>query len=78
VNSHHLNADLDPSFQFNADPDPARSSNHASFVSVYGPPWLHLDPLKLLNFDFNADPDPSSQNMADQIHNLALKKVFLC
>jgi hypothetical protein len=46
-------------------------------VSVHVPPWLHFEPLKLLNFYFNADldsdPDPTfhsnvdlaSQNKAD-------------
>jgi hypothetical protein len=33
-------------------------SLHASIVSVNGPPYLHFEPLKLLNFDFNADLDP--------------------
>ncbi len=33
-------------------------SLQASIVIVHGPPWLHFEPLKLLNVDFNADPDP--------------------
>ncbi len=35
---------------------------HASIVSVHGPPWIHFEPLQLLNFDFDPDPDPASQN----------------
>jgi hypothetical protein len=33
-------------------------SLHASIVSVHGPPWLHFEPIKLLNFYFNAELDP--------------------
>jgi hypothetical protein len=31
-------------------------SLHGSIVSVYGPPWLHFEPLKLLNFDLMLIP----------------------
>jgi hypothetical protein len=34
-------------------------SLYASFVSVSNSPWLHFEPLKLLNFDFYADPNPA-------------------
>jgi len=40
-------------------------SIRASIVSVHGPPWLFLMPLKLLNYDFNADPDPAFHCTAD-------------
>jgi hypothetical protein len=33
-------------------------SLRASIVSVYGPPWLHFEPIKLLHFYFNAELDP--------------------
>ncbi len=71
--SFHFNAYLNPNVHFNVDPHPAhyQSEEHlrpliyrpsrasfASIVSVFGPPWLHFEPLKLLNVDFNADPDP--------------------
>ncbi len=36
-------------------------------VNIYGPPWLHCEPLQLQNFDFVADPDfnPAFQSDAD-------------
>jgi hypothetical protein len=39
--------------------------NYASNVSVYGPPRLHFEPLKLLDFDFSAVPDPVFHSNAD-------------
>ena len=40
-------------------------SLQAAIVSVHGPPWLHFEPLQLLNFVSDAapqdpEPDPSS------------------
>jgi hypothetical protein len=62
---------------------------HGSIASVL-PPWLHFEPLKLLNFEFNTDPDvdptfhshadadmsPASQNNAgpDPLHWMNLKQ----
>jgi hypothetical protein len=47
-------------------------------VSVYGPPRLYFEPLKLPNFPSNADPDPASKIMWIRIRNpaktLRLKK----
>jgi hypothetical protein len=40
-------------------------SFQASIVSVYGPPQLYLEPLKLLNFAFNAETDPAFHSNAD-------------
>ncbi len=48
-------------------------SLHASNVSIHGPPWLHWEPLKILNFEFNSVPDlafhcnvdPACHNNAD-------------
>ncbi len=38
-----------------------------SIVRAISPPcpWLHFEPLKLLNFDFNADLDPTFPWYAD-------------
>jgi hypothetical protein len=60
----NLNADPDPTFHIKVDPDPAPAPRqndanlrpHASIVSIHGLPWLHFEPIKLLNFDINADP----------------------
>ncbi len=41
------------------------SSLHTSFMSVDSPPWLHFEPLKLLNFELSADPDPAFHSNAD-------------
>ncbi len=68
-----FNADPDPAFHCNADPDldPAFNFNSVrnrilSFIKVsesaiIGRQTLHgsIQPLTLLNFDFTADPDPS-------------------
>jgi hypothetical protein len=35
----------------------ASMSLHVSIESVRDPPWVHLNPLKLLNCDFIADTD---------------------
>ncbi len=67
-----IGADPDPTFFFNADPDldPALLQSdailrllvyrplslYAAIVSVYGPPWLHCEPLQLLHIDLDADP----------------------
>jgi hypothetical protein len=37
----------------------------AYIVSFHGPPWLHLESLKLINFDLNEDPDPAFHSNAD-------------
>ncbi len=50
---------------------------NASIVCAHNPPWLHFEPVKLLNFDAdsnpdrdpafhsNADPDQNSENNPD-------------
>ncbi len=65
-----FNADPDPTFHLNADPDPLQGDRNlrplsilslrASIVTAHSP-RINLEPLKLLNFDFNADPDPASK-----------------
>ncbi len=63
-----MNEDPDPTFHFDANPDPITHQSDAnlrplrlySAVSVHGP-----QPLKLLNFDFNEDPDSAFHNNAD-------------
>jgi hypothetical protein len=38
-------------------------------LGVYGPLWLHFEPLKLLNSKINADPDPA-------FHSSAAESIF--
>jgi hypothetical protein len=40
-------------------------SLHSSIVSVHRPPWLHFQPLMLLNCDFNAELDPAFHSNPD-------------
>jgi hypothetical protein len=40
-------------------------SLHASILSAYGPPWLHFEPVQLMNFGDDADPDPAAQDNSD-------------
>jgi hypothetical protein len=48
---------------------------HAFIVSVHGLPWLHFQPLNLLDFDLNAnlDPYPAFYYNADADPNPASK-----
>jgi len=60
----------DPSFQFNADPDPApRQSDENLRPPVYKPSRAPFGASKAPDpdpaFDFNADSDPTFQNNAD-------------
>ncbi len=59
---HHLDADPDPTFQFDPEPDPT-----THFFSDLEPPVLQNDPLRLPPLHFDADPDlkPDYQNDAD-------------
>ncbi len=60
-------------YHFNADPDPHKSNaNHRPSRAVFKPPsphcelpWLHFEPLNLLNFDLNLDLDPAFRPNAD-------------
>jgi hypothetical protein len=69
-----VDADLDPTFHFDADPDPFpiprqtvkvmkfcknRSTKHQRFhFESLCPPLLQLEPPQLLNFDLDVKPDP--------------------
>jgi hypothetical protein len=71
---HLLNEDSDPSFHLAdpcrtfhfstnllTDPAPHKICDHWST----DPPWLHFEPLQLLNFDFSAVLDPVFHSNAD-------------
>ncbi len=52
-------------------------------MNIYGPPWLHFEPLRLLNIDFDEEPDlpfnfnagPAFQSDADLDTDPALKII---
>ncbi len=50
-------------------------SFQASILSVYGPPRLFFEPLKLLNFDFNADPVPAFHSNSDQDPTFQIMRI---
>jgi hypothetical protein len=59
---------FDPTFHFNADPDPPASHQsdanlrpvQGNLLSLCASIPFHFGHLKLLKFDFNSDPDPAS------------------
>jgi hypothetical protein len=64
----------------NRNPDPASHQSdanrddsilylYASIVSVHGLPWLHFEPLQLLNFYFHPATDPLLLLMCTRIRN---------
>jgi hypothetical protein len=63
---YKFNADSEPAFHLNADPDPAPHQsdiNLRPLVYIQYTPGLHFEPLKLLNFFKNADPDLDSASL---------------
>jgi hypothetical protein len=54
----HLNADAEPNFHFNKDPDPATHQSDANLRPlVFRPSTPSFEPLKLFSFYFSADKD---------------------
>jgi hypothetical protein len=75
----------DPTFHFNADPDPdpASHKSYANLRPVQGdfaepprfhcPRTFHFEQLKPLKFDFNADPDPGFHSITDPDPDFSLQ-----